>query len=56
MNINKVFALFTLLCISVSCEEKVDTKGAMKQAIMSNPEVMKAFKLAKKMKATKAAS
>lgn len=42
--------------ITDDVEEKVDTKGAMKQAIMSNPELMKAFKLAKKMKATKAAS
>ncbi|MDA8874923.1 hypothetical protein N9H78_04610, partial [Winogradskyella sp.] len=30
MNINKVFALFTLLCISVSCEEKVDTNNVFK--------------------------
>ncbi len=42
--------------ITDDVEEEVDTKGAMKQAIMSDPKLIKAFKLAKEMKATKAAS
>lgn len=30
MNINKVFALFTILCISLSCKDKVDTNNVFK--------------------------